>query len=103
MNAYNHGWACLVIIIIITSSCARSARFATCARNSLCSLCHCALQLILCGVDSVSLLPHSTYTCIGLHDDKPITRYKDVSDRIVIAMGTVVPMSKVEDLVIRSM
>ena len=42
-------------------------------------------------------------TCIGLNDDKPITRYKDVSDRIVIAMGTVVPMSKVEDLVIRSM
>ena len=36
---------CSTIIIIITSSCARSARFATCARSSLCSLCHCALQL----------------------------------------------------------
>ena len=38
-------------IIHITSSCARSARFATCARSSLRSLCHCALQLILCGVE----------------------------------------------------
>ena len=32
-----------------------------------------------------------------LHDDKVVTRYKDASEHIiVIAMGTVVPMSKVE-------
>ena len=70
-----------IIIIIITSSCARSARFATCARSSLRSLCHCARQLILCGVDrsSASLLPgHTAHTSI--HDNKLVTRYKDVSE-----------------------
>ena len=57
-----------VVSLYLTSSCARSARFATCARSSLCSLCHCALPLILCGVDSASLLPHSTYM---YHDVNP--------------------------------
>ena len=34
-----------IVTINITSSCARSPRFATCDRSLLRSLCHCALQL----------------------------------------------------------
>ena len=41
----------------ITSSCTRSARFFTCARSLLCSLCHCALQLFCVVEYSASLAP----------------------------------------------
>ena len=41
----------IILYIIYTSSCARSACFATSARISLLSLCHYALQLILCVVE----------------------------------------------------
>ena len=56
--------------INITSSCARSARFATFAKSSLRSPCRGTLKLILCCMPDCS--------------------------HPVIAMGTVVPMSKVE-------
>ena len=39
-----NNYSCMRKYYHTTSSCARSARFATCARNSLRSLCHCAFQ-----------------------------------------------------------
>ena len=58
-----------------TSSCARSARFATCARSSLRSFCHCA-NIVCCGV--VHRCSHQHIYV--LHDDKLVTRYKDASE-----------------------
>ena len=62
------------IFIIITSSCARSARFATCARSSLCSLCQSLRTSIIlcCGI----VTAHNI-----IHDDKLVSEhYRDCNE-----------------------
>ena len=51
-----------------------------------------SINIVCCGV--VHHCSHTAHTCI--HDDKLVTRYKDVSEHHCDAMGTVVPMSKVD-------
>ena len=82
-----------IVTINITSSWARSARFATCARSSLRSLSlRSSINIVCCGV--VDCCSHTAHRCI--HDDKLVTLTKMLVNIILIAMGTVVPMSKVE-------
>ena len=81
----------LLVYIVITSSRARSARFATYARSSLHSLCHCA-NIVCCGLAHRCSHQHIHV----LHDDKLSHVTKMRVNIIVIAMGTVEPMSKVE-------
>ena len=66
-----------IINIIITSSCARSARFATCARSSLQSSCLHALKVQLI----VTVVYDSSHTAV-MHDVvmKGVACYKDASD-----------------------
>ena len=79
----------ILSVLYTTSSCARSARFATCARSSLRSLCLCAIVLEARCVHFVFVL---IIVCCGvvhrcshqhiyvLHNDKLVTRYKDASE-----------------------